>query len=140
MFKKQSVTVPLLLALICALVEATCAGAATQTGSPTVATQPTQTSLPTHGPLQDSPPSVSVPITLTGQVMLIYANSGFLLSDGKTSYTVDMAPTTSTINLRGREVPRQFIQVAGSVTVTGRLSGSTITADVVAIPTVKDGP
>ena len=71
--------------------------------------------------------------------MQIFANGDFILSDGPHRYNVVMTLTTSAINLRGREVPRQFIQVAGSVTVTGPLSGSTITAQVVSIPTTRTG-
>ena len=72
--------------------------------------------------------------------MQIFDNGDFILSDGPNRYSVVMTLTTSAINLRGREVPRQFIQVAGTVTISGPLSGSTITALVVSIPTIKDGP
>ena len=65
--------------------------------------------------------------------------SSFRLAAGPI-YTVVMTPTTSVINLRGRVVPFQFIQVANSVTVTGQLTGSTITATTILVPVNKDGP
>lgn len=72
--------------------------------------------------------------------MQLLTGGDFKLSTGSRTYTIDMTATTSVVNLRGREVPRQFIAVAGSVSVTGRLSGATITAETVLVPTTKDGP
>jgi hypothetical protein len=77
---------------------------------------------------------------VTGLVMQIFSTGDFLLNDGHVSYTVAMSLTTKVVNLRRREVPVQFIQVANSVQVTGLLTGSTITAQTVLVPTNKDGP
>jgi hypothetical protein len=59
---------------------------------------------------------------------------------GHVDYTVMMSPTTDIINLRGREVPVQFTQVAGSVQVTRMLSSLKTTAQTVLVPTNKDRP
>jgi hypothetical protein len=153
MIKRRSLTIPLLLALAGAVAAAGCNGAATQSGSSIGSPAPAQgqapapsaspgladvaTPLPTPQPAQGT---VTGQVTMTGYVMQIYANGDFVLSDGSHTDTIAMTLTTSVVNLRGREVPRQFIQVAGSVTVTGPLSASTITAEIVSVPTTKDGP
>jgi hypothetical protein len=72
--------------------------------------------------------------------MQIFSNGNFTLSERKQVDTIVMQLTTLVINLRGREVPVQFIQVAGSVSVTGMRNGSTIDAQSVLVPTMKDGP
>src|SRR2546423_112081 len=71
-------------------------------------------------------------VTLRGLVMLKYTNrsgmfENFRLQVGTRGYTVvtnfydGRRPLTHVVNLRGREVPVQFIQVANFVTVTGVL-------------------
>jgi hypothetical protein len=141
MFDHRVHTARSMLALACVLAIAACGGVTAPQAAPSGPTPgSSQAVTPTQAQGPTAPPGTSRPATITGLVMLIYSTGAFRLSDGKSQYTVDMTLTTSVINLRGREVPRQFIQVAGSVTVTGSLSGSTITAEVVAIPTNKDAP
>ncbi|MGE5392441.1 MAG: hypothetical protein ACM3NH_01730, partial [Candidatus Saccharibacteria bacterium] len=85
-------------------------------------------------------PSSSQTVTLTGIVMQKTSGSGFVIqADGK-NYTVTMDPYggTRVVNQLGHLVPWQFIQVGNSVTVTGPLDGSAITATTIAIPTTKD--
>jgi hypothetical protein len=86
------------------------------------------------------PPPAPTLVTVTGTVMQIFSNGNFTLSERKQVDTIVMQLTTLVINLRGREVPVQFIQVAGSVSVTGMRNGSTIDAQSVLVPTMKDGP
>ena len=96
-----------------------------------------------------APVSTSVPVStlpagssasFTGYVQQIYSTGDFLLASGPITYTVVMSPTTAVINVRGRQVPRQFISVAGSVEVTGTLDASKIFAQTVLVPTRKDDP
>ena len=93
----------------------------------------------TQGPTPTPTPEPPV-VTVTGLVTQIYSTGGFILRNGNAIYTVAMSSATNVVNLRGREVPVQFIQVANSVQVTGRLSGSTIAATTVLVPVNKDGP
>ncbi|MGE5297599.1 MAG: hypothetical protein ACM3KM_00350 [Acidobacteriaceae bacterium] len=78
--------------------------------------------------------------TITGIVMAKYSNNNFLLNIGAKNYTVvmDAFGGTRVINSRGSLAPWQFIQVGNSVTVTGILSGMSIDAQTVLIPTTKD--
>jgi hypothetical protein len=80
--------------------------------------------------------------TVTGLVSeSLSADLGhFSVNAGKIYSVFYESIATQTFNLRGGEVPRQFIQVGGKVTVTGRLSGSTITATRVLVWTTKDRP
>ncbi len=83
--------------------------------------------------------------TVSGQVMLESFDSlgflsSFVLAAGPI-YTVVMTPTTSVVNLLGREVPRQFIQVANPLTVEGlQTDATTIQAQVIVVQTTKDAP
>jgi hypothetical protein len=141
--KKSALNVPLLLALTCAVVMAACGDAVTTRGTPGTSPAPTQgqalTPAPTPTPTPKPTPAPAL-VTVAGLVTQLSAAGDFILTDADTSYSVAMSRTTKVINLPGREVPRQFIKVAGSVQVTGTLSGSTISAQTVLIPTKKDRP
>jgi hypothetical protein len=50
-----------------------------------------------------------------------------------------MQANTAVLNLRGKEVMRQYIQPANTVEVTGVLVGATLTAQTVVAQTTKDG-
>lgn len=98
--------------------------------------------------------------TLTGVVMLVGTNSfglpeNFELMANGVAYWVatnfydGTQPLTSVINLNCKQVPVQYIQVTGTVTVVGTLGGSitmpgsttampVLTASVVQIPTFLD--
>ena len=96
---------------------------------------------PSSGPASTPAPGAATsppPTLVTGQVKQIYSTGDFILDDGHVTYTVVMSPTTAVINLRNRQVPRQYIQVAESVQVTGTVSGSNIEAQTVLVPTTKD--
>ena len=122
---------------------AACGDAVTTRGTPGTSPAPTQgqalTPAPTPTPTP-KPTPVAALVTVAGLVTQLSAAGDFILTDADTSYSVAMSRTTKVINLPGREVPRQFIKVAGSVQVTGTLSGSTISAQTVLIPTKKDRP
>ena len=126
---------------------AACGDAVTTRGTPGTSPAPTQgqaltpapTPTPTPTPTPKPTPAPAL-VTVAGLVTQLSAAGDFILTDADTSYSVAMSRTTKVINLPGREVPRQFIKVAGSVQVTGTLSGSTISAQTVLIPTKKDRP
>ena len=107
--------------------------------APTPKPTPAATPAPTPKPTPAATPAPTL-VTVTGTVMQIFSNGNFTLSESKQVDTIVMQLTTPVINLRGREVPVQFIQVAGSVSVTGMRNGSTIDAQSVLVPTMKDGP
>ena len=54
----------------------------------------------------------------------IYSTGDFVLNTGDVRFTIMMSPTTAVLNVRGRQVPRQFIAVAGPVEVTGTVAGT----------------
>jgi hypothetical protein len=76
---------------------------------------------------------------VNGVVMSLDSISAFNLSDGHVTWHIVMLDNTSVINLRGKEVPRQYIQPSGTVRVTGTIQGSTVTAQQVLVPVNKDG-
>ncbi len=147
MLTRRAIVVPLLLAL--GSLAAMGAGPAGPGSSGSVGGTPTQaagqavtarTLIAPAGPVALATGATAPVIRFRGLVMLIRANGNFKVSNGVRTYAVVMSPTTRVINLRGREVPRQFIQVANWVTVTGRRTGTTIRATTVLIPTRKDRP
>ena len=73
-----------------------------------------------------------------GYVQSIYSTGDFVLVVGNVRYTVVMSPTTMVLNLRGRQIPREFMTAAQSVTVTGTLVDSTIEAQSILVPTRKE--
>jgi len=73
-----------------------------------------------------------------GYVQSIYSTGDFVLVVGNVRYTVVMSPTTMVLNLRGRQIPRQFMTAAQSVTVTGTLVDSKIQAQSILVPTRKE--
>lgn len=77
----------------------------------------------------------SVVVTIAGQVRQVLANGNFVVNDGKVDYTVTMSSTTKVVDLNGAEASPDGIQVDGSAQITGLLSGTTISADSVTIPT-----
>jgi hypothetical protein len=134
MSKRPVLSIPLALALVAAVAAAGSVQAASpRTAVPSTAASGSSLTLRTSS-------VVAKRVKITGQVMLIYSNGSFRLNNRVKNFKVVMRPTTSVINLNGREVPRQFIQVANKVTVTGKRVGSRITARVVKIYTRKDGP
>jgi hypothetical protein len=84
--------------------------------------------------------SAGSPTAISGYVAQIDPNGDFILDTGTVRFTVVMSPSTTVVNVRGRQVPRQFISVAGPAKVTGTVTGSRIAADSVVLPTRKDDP
>ena len=129
MSKRSGLSIPLALAL--ALAAAVASAGSVQAAAPSAAAGASQ-----------APRTATVletRVKVTGQVMLIFASGNFRLSTGTRAYRIVMRPTTSVINLRGREVPRQFIQVANKVTVWGRRIASRIVARQVMVTPAKTG-
>lgn len=91
--------------------------------------------------LSPQPSIIPNKVTIKGLVMQKSINNGvgyFILSTGKDSYTVNLGTDAHIINLRNRQAPASYIQVANTLTVTGALNGSTIDAQIIQIPTIKD--
>jgi len=84
--------------------------------------------------------STEAPTAVDGYVEQIYSTGDFILNAGNVRFTIVMSPTTAVVNIRGRQVPRQFISVSGPAHVTGTVSGSKVVADTVLLPTRKDDP
>ena len=104
--------------------------------TPTVQ-QATSTLTPT---LSRSSNAIGNRIQVSGLVILKYSDYKFSLRSGSKNFIVniDMTGGTQVINSRGSQVPLQFIQVGGNLTVTGLNDGSTINAKVILVPTIKD--
>jgi len=132
-WRARAVLLAIAIALAVAL--SSC-GTPAPTGGPSgVSPTPTQAQAPTTTPTP-APPVV----TVAGEVKQILSDGDFVLDDGHQEYTIAMSSTAKIVNLSGHEVTRQLIQVVGSVQVTGTLSGSTISAQTVLIPTKLDRP
>jgi hypothetical protein len=112
-------------AVTAALSLSACGSAATGSGSSPAAA----TASPIGGAATD----------VSGVVSQVYSTGDFVLNAGALRFTVMMSPTTTVLNIRGRQVPRQFISVSGPAEVTGKVSGSTIAAETIRLPTRKDG-
>jgi hypothetical protein len=137
MLKRSVLTIPVALALVAALAIGS-AVEASVTSSPSSSAHALSAARLAGAP---APNVLPRRIRITGQVMLIFANGNFRLNNGRRNFTIIMTRLTSVVNLRGREVPRQFIRVANKVTVTGVLRRfHRIRAKVVLVYTRKDGP
>lgn len=109
-------------------------GACSGAGAGTVASD-TQ---PGVAPSTSSAAATSGARPFDGYIQQIYSTGDFVLVVGNINYAVVMSPTTMVLNLRGRQIPRQFMGAAQSVTVTGTLAGSTIHAQTIVVPTRKE--
>jgi len=115
-----------------------------QTPNPTStspATTPTQTLNPT---LTSTPTARQGPISVTGYALYELSSTEFGFSSGAKTYNVTMDLTTQAVNLNGKllggyQIVSQLIPVSSlQLTITGTLSGSTIMAQTILIPTTKD--
>lgn len=83
----------------------------------------------------------STEVTIAGQVRRVLDNGDFVINDGKVDYTVAMSSSTKVVDLNGADASLDDIQVDGSAQVTGLLSGTTINAETVMVPTPRiDAP
>src|SRR3954463_4166168 len=94
----------------------------------------------THSGSSSAVTTVHLASPVSGYVEQIYSTGDFILNTGTLRFTIMMSPTTAVLNVRGRQVPRQFIAVAGPVDVTGTVAGATISAQTIRVPTRKDDP
>ncbi|HZX55720.1 MAG TPA: hypothetical protein VFE86_13620 [Ilumatobacteraceae bacterium] len=113
------------MAVMVAVSISACGAAATHSGSSSAVTAAT---------------TVHLASPVSGYVEQIYSTGDFILNTGTLRFTIMMSPTTAVLNVRGRQVPRQFIAVAGPVDVTGTVAGATISAQTIRVPTRKDDP
>jgi len=113
------------MAVMVAVSTSACGAAATNSGSSSAVTGAT---------------TVHLASPISGYVEQIYSTGDFILNTGTLRFTIMMSPTTAVLNVRGRQVPRQFIAVAGPVEVTGTVAGATISAQTIRVPTRKDDP
>ena len=79
----------------------------------------------------------TIEVTIAGQVRQVLANGDFVVNDGKVDYTVTMSSTTIILDVNGAPATAADVQVDGSAQVTGLLSGSTIAAENVTVPTPR---
>ena len=124
--------------------------------SPSLITSPspTTTVTPTNAPSQTPITPIQTPtptstvgqgtITVTGSALYELSQTEFVFSAGAKTYNVTMDLTTQAVNLNGKllggyQIVSQIIPVTSlQLTITGTLSGSTIMAQTVLIPTTKD--
>jgi len=112
--------------------------------SPTPNTPPTPTPIPTITPTPTPNPGGQNAINVTGHALYELSQTEFVFSDGTKTYNVTMDLTTRAINLNGKllggyQIVSQIIPVTSlPLTITGTVSGSTITAQTILIPTTKD--
>jgi len=114
------------------------------TPTPT-ATSLTPTPKQTPNPASASPTPVGPQfVNVTGYAQYELSQTEFVFNTGTATYNVTMDLTTQAINLNGKllggyQIVSQIIPVTSlQLTVTGTLSGSTIMAQTVLIPTTKD--
>lgn len=83
-------------------------------------------------------PTTAAAHAFHGYVQMIYSTGDFVLVVGNVSYTAVISPATTVLNLRGRQIPQQFMTAGQVVTVTGTLLDSKIDAQSVVVPTRKE--
>lgn len=77
----------------------------------------------------------SIEVTIAGQVRQVLGNGDFVINDGKVDYTVTLSSSTKVLDVNGADASADDIQLDGSAQVTGLLSGTTIAAETVTVPT-----
>ena len=134
---------PALAVVIVGLVASGCSGssASSAPGSTVTSTSSVSTSSTTSSTTTQVPaPTVTagtIEVTIAGQVRQVLANGDFVVNDGKVDYTVTMSSTTTVLDVNGAQASADAVQVDGSAQVTGLLSGSTIAAETVTVPTPR---
>ena len=109
----------------------------TTLSTPVVAVVPTQVATPATTTVL-APVAAGPQTTVNGHVTQIYPTGDFVFNDGQVDFVVVMSPTTAIINLRGTQVPLQYIQVTGALQITGVFVGAKFRAVTVLVPTNKD--
>ena len=135
--------------VIVGLVSSGCSGSSDSSGSSNSSAAPGSsvasassavTSTTTPAPTTTAAPAVTVgtiEVTIAGQVRQVLANGDFVLNDGTVDYTVAMSSTTIILDVNGAPATAADVEVDGSAQVTGLLSGSTIAAENVTVPTPR---
>jgi hypothetical protein len=132
--KRRALVAAIVLALVVAIIVAAVAlggsdapktapagGASTTTQ--VGATQPSQTT-----------PGVII-VTVAGSITKILPNGDLGLNDRRVDYTITMSSSPKIVDQNGADVTRDVIQVGGTVQVTGTLTGTTIAAQTMIVPT-----
>lgn len=137
--------------VIVGLVASGCSGSSDSSGSSNSSSAPgssvasassavISTTTATPAPTTTPAPTVTagtIEVTIAGQVRQVLANGDFVVNDGKVDYTVTMSSTTIILDVNGAPATAADVQVDGSAQVTGLLSGSTIAAENVTVPTPR---
>ena len=129
--------------VIAGLVASGCSGSSNSSSAPdssVAAASSAVTSTTTSSTTTTPAPTViagTIEVTIAGQVRQVLANGVFVVNDGKVDYTVTMSSTTTILDVNGAPATADDVQVDGSAQVTGLLSGSTIAAETVTVPTPR---
>ena len=129
--------------VIAGLVASGCSGSSNSSSAPdssVAAASSAVTSTTTSSTTTTPAPTViagTIEVTIAGQVRQVLANGDFVVNDGKVDYTVTMSSTTTILDVNGAPATAADVQVDGSAQVTGLLSGSTIAAETVTVPTPR---
>ena len=86
-------------------------------------------------PSQPIGTAVGAVVTVAGSIKTLLPNGDFVVDDGGNRYTVVMSPATTITDIDGARATADLIQLGGSAQVTGTLTGNTLIADAVIVPT-----
>ena len=77
------------------------------------------------------PPGV---ITIVAAINKVADNGDLVVNDGNADYTVVMSPSPKLVNLNGKKVGKELIQVGLSIQITGLLTGTSLSPQTIVIP------
>jgi DNA/RNA endonuclease YhcR with UshA esterase domain len=104
-------------------------------GSTSDAAATSQSAVPaatnTATPQTPVPPGV---ITIVAAINKIADNGDLVVNDGNGDFTVVMSPSPKVVNLDGKAVGKELIQVGLSVQITGLLTGTSVSPQTIVIP------
>jgi len=136
LLKNKPVVVAIVVVLVVAVVIAVIAIAGGGSDDPTDASSTTLV----QGAGGSSPSIAGSIVTIVGTVQRIDPSGDFLINDGHVDYAVAMSTAAEVTDLTGAKLSPDAIQVNSSVQVTGALTGSTITAHTVVVPSSPAPP
>jgi hypothetical protein len=118
------VTIVLVVAIVVVVVLVASGGSDSPAVAPGVTT--TQASAST---------SAGAVVTVVGTVNKLIPNGDFVVNDTHSDYTIVMSSNPKVVDLTGVTATAAAIQLDDSVQITGTLTGSTIEAETVIVPT-----
>jgi hypothetical protein len=93
-----------------------------------------------RGPAGSAPSIAGSIVTIVGRVQRVDPSGDFVINDGHVEYTIAMSTAVKIADLTGAGLSPDVIQANSSIQVTGALTGSTITAQTVVVPTSAATP